>query len=306
MVRLDGRLAEGEVIIIDGATGTELEARGVPMNKVAWSGAAIFEHGAVLRQIHEDYIRAGADVIITNTFSTARHLLEPAGYGDKVVEANRRAVEIAKEARDRAADRPVAIAGSISHFVAGDSERTIDPKWLKPETLEATFTEQAEVLAKAGCDLIALEMMMTPERAKPALEAALATGLPVWIGVSCRRRDGSMVTFDYEEQPLDAVLDSLLPLGGQAVTVMHSLVEDTGPGLEAVKRKGWTGYLGAYPESGYFTMPNWRFENVIAPADLVTAAKGWIAQGAQIIGGCCGTGVEHIRRLKRELPRSIR
>ncbi len=307
MVRFDDRLARGDIIIIDGATGTELEARGVPMNKVAWSGAAIFDHGDVLRQIHEDYIRAGADVIITNTFSTARHMLEPAGYGDRVVEANRRAVAIAKEARDRAADRPVAIAGSISHFVAGVADRdpNIDGRWTTPAALKATFREQAETLAEAGCDLIALEMMMRPGRAIHALEAALATGLPVWIGVSCGRRDGRMIAFDYADQDFGELLDALLSSGGQVVNVMHSLVDDTGPGLDAVKAR-WKGYLGAYPESGYFTMPNWHFENVISPAGLVTAAKGWIAQGAQVIGGCCGVGVEHIARLKRDLPKTLK
>lgn len=306
MVRLDDRLARGEVIVIDGATGTELEARGVPMNKVAWSGAAIFDHGDVLRGIHEDYIRAGADVIITNTFSTARHMLEPAGYGDRVVEANRRAVELAREARDRAADRPVAIAGSISHFIAGAADRTgsVDDQWTRSETLKATFREQAETLAEAGCDLITLEMMMRPSRAIHAVEAALATGLPVWVGVSCSRRDGRLISFDYEDQPFDELLDAVLLPKVQAVTVMHSLVDDTGPGLDAVRAR-WKGYLGAYPESGHFIMPNWQFENVISPSDLVAEAKGWIAQGAQIIGGCCGLGVDHIRRLKQDLPTSV-
>ncbi|MEX2648498.1 MAG: homocysteine S-methyltransferase family protein [Alphaproteobacteria bacterium] len=308
MVRLDERLARGDIIIIDGGTGTELEARGVPMNRIAWCGAANFDHDDVLRAVHEDYIRAGADVIITNTFSTARHMLEPAGFGDRVVEANRSAVEIARQARDNAADRPVAIAGSISHFVAGAAHRDgrEDSKWLRPETLKATFTEQAETLAEAGCDLIALEMMMVPERAIHAIDAALATGLPVWIGVSCSRskKDGRLISFDYEDQPFEPHLDALIERAAgraQAVTVMHSLVDDTGPGLDAVKAR-WKGPLGAYPESGTFTMPNWHFVDVISPADLVSAARGWIAKGVQIIGGCCGTGVPHIKRLKQDLP----
>jgi S-methylmethionine-dependent homocysteine/selenocysteine methylase len=308
MIRLDERLARGDIIIIDGGTGTELEARGVPMNQVAWCGAANFDHDDVLRGVHEDYIRAGADVIITNTFSTGRHMLEPAGFGDRVVEANRRAVEIAKQARDNVADRPVAIAGSISHFIAGAAHREggVDSKWLRPEVLKATFTEQAETLAEAGCDLIALEMMMVPERAIHAIDAALATGLPVWIGVSCSRSKatGRMISFDYENQPFDAHLDAVIGHAAgraQAINVMHSLVDDTGPGLDMVKAR-YRGPLGVYPESGYFTMPNWHFHDVISPADLVSAARGWIAQGARIVGGCCGTGVPHIRRLKQDLP----
>ncbi|MGH6719275.1 MAG: homocysteine S-methyltransferase family protein [Alphaproteobacteria bacterium] len=309
MVRLDERLAQGDVIIIDGGTGTELEARGVPMDEVAWCGAANFDHDDVLLGVHEDYIRAGADVIITNTFSTARHMLEPAGLGDRVVEANRRAVDIARKARDRAADRPVAIAGSISHFIGRtDRSRPPDAKWTRPETLKATFTEQAESLAGAGVDLIALEMMMRPELALPALEAALGTGLPVWIGMSCRREDGQVVTFDHPDTAFAPVVEALVAAAAgraQAVNVMHSLVDDTQAGVDVVRAR-WKGVLGVYPESGYFEMPNWRFVDVIEPAALVARAKAWVASGVQIVGGCCGTGVAHIRALKEALPRRIR
>ena len=101
--RLEQRLAGGDVVILDGATGTELERRGVPMDGQAWSATANLTHPDVVRSVHEDYIRAGADVIITNTFATARSLLDAAGLGERVVEVNRRAVELAREARDQAA-----------------------------------------------------------------------------------------------------------------------------------------------------------------------------------------------------------
>ena len=90
--QLGERLAAGEVIIIDGAMGTELQRRGVPMDKVAWSAAAIASHPDTIREIHEDYIRAGAEVIIANTFGAARHVLARASLGERVGELNRRAV----------------------------------------------------------------------------------------------------------------------------------------------------------------------------------------------------------------------
>ncbi|HEX5692919.1 MAG TPA: homocysteine S-methyltransferase family protein, partial [Roseiflexaceae bacterium] len=80
---LQARLDAGQVIMLDGATGTELQRRGVPMHGFAWSAAALDTHPDIVRAVHEDYIRAGADVIITNTFSTARHVLETAGLGDR-------------------------------------------------------------------------------------------------------------------------------------------------------------------------------------------------------------------------------
>ena len=107
-------LAAGDLVLLDGAMGTELQARGVPMDGRAWSGAAALTHPQVCRDIHADYIRAGADVIIANTFSAGRHILAPAGFGDQVAKINRQAVAMALEAREEAADHPVAVAGSAS------------------------------------------------------------------------------------------------------------------------------------------------------------------------------------------------
>src|SRR5438132_13891527 len=99
---LNARLASGDVVVIDGATGTELQARGVPMDDAAWCGVANLEHADVVRAVHEDYIRAGAAVVIANTFSTDRNRLAEAGLADRVEEVNRSAVEAALEARPRA------------------------------------------------------------------------------------------------------------------------------------------------------------------------------------------------------------
>ena len=124
---LQQRLDTGDIIILDGAIGTELQRRGVPMDDGAWCAVATRSHPDLLRQLHEDNIRAGADVITANTYSSARHMLEAAGFGDEVETINRRAVEIAREARDGAADGQVWIAGSISCITAGlDRDRRPD------------------------------------------------------------------------------------------------------------------------------------------------------------------------------------
>src|SRR5918999_908911 len=107
MSALQQRLDGEEVVILDGAMGTELERRGVPMDAVAWDAAALLTHPDTVREVHEDYIRAGAEVIITNTFATARHVLEPAGMGERFRELNPRAVTLAQEARENAADEPI-------------------------------------------------------------------------------------------------------------------------------------------------------------------------------------------------------
>ena len=113
--QLKSRIDDSEVIVLDGAIGTELQAMGVPMDPASWCGPSNYTHPATVRQMHERYIKAGADIITTNTFNTLRPALEASGFGELVREINVRSVDAAIEARNRAAgDRQVYIAGSIS------------------------------------------------------------------------------------------------------------------------------------------------------------------------------------------------
>lgn len=290
---LDAELAAGRVVILDGAMGSELEARGVPMHDRCWSAAALLSHPEVVRATHEDYIRAGARVIITNSFAAGRHMLEPAGLGEETVKANRQAAALALAARDAAAVEPVAVAGSLCEWVHGESA------WCAPEKLSASLREQAELLAEAGVDLIALEMCQSLARSRLAVEAALSTGLPVWLGASCKRRPemARLGTFDAPPEDFEALAAALAGSGIAVFNVMHSPIADTALGLETVKRH-WSGPLGAYPESGHFVMPNWQFVDIIAPPDLVREAQAWAAAGVQLLGGCCGLGPPHVAALK--------
>ena len=92
-------LATNRVVLVDGGMGTELEARGARMDNEAWSGLANLEEPGLVREIHEDYIRAGADLVIANTFPANRAALAAGGFGDRVEEVNRAAVAAAVEAR---------------------------------------------------------------------------------------------------------------------------------------------------------------------------------------------------------------
>ena len=96
---LHDRIAGGEVLLLDGAVGTELQALGVPIGVGAWAGTAQHTHPDTVRFMHERYIRAGVDIVTTNTYSTARHCLERIGLGNLTRELNLRAVVLAEEAR---------------------------------------------------------------------------------------------------------------------------------------------------------------------------------------------------------------
>ena len=208
---------------------------------------------------------------------------------------NRRAVELALEARDRAAGGDaVAVAGSMSHTLPMRHDPAHAPS---PARAAECFSEMAGTLAAAGVDLIILEMMSNPDLARPALAAALATGLPVWIGYSALRGEGGEpVPFLRPDLGFADLIGAVPPSPAPVAGVMHTHVDLTGPAL-AVLRGFFDGPTMAYPDSGFFEMPSWRFVDVVSPAGLARAARGWIEEGVQVVGGCCGLGVEDIEAL---------
>ena len=292
--RLNGA---GKPVVIDGGMGTLLEESGVPMDGKVWSGRAVLTHPDAVLQAHEAYIAAGAEVIIANTFAAARHMLEPGGLGDHVKDINLNAVKLAQQARDNIATEAVAIAGSICEWAPTD-----DPKWHTPEAVGASTREQAEILAQAGVDLIALEMCEQIDFSVAAVEAALEFGLPIWIGISARTHKGSssLSVFDYQELDFESLVKGLAGYPSMAMNIMHTPVTDIDEALNIVKQY-WNGAVGIYPESGYFAMPNWQFIDVIEPDDLVKLAQAWIDDGVRMVGGCCGLGPEHIAALRQAL-----
>jgi S-methylmethionine-dependent homocysteine/selenocysteine methylase len=271
-------------VIIDGGTGSELKRRGIERDPVYWSAVTSRDHKSVLRAVHGDYIRAGAEVITANTFATTRYVLAAAGLSERFAAVNRLAVEAACEAREAMHAR-VAVAGSISCLPPRLDARA----YPRPDVERDAYRELADFLAEAGVDLLALEMMQDPHHGALAAAAAAATGLPFWLGVSARLIEGRLVGFDCAETALEDTLDRLLEFGPSVVNVMHTPMEAIGPAL-ALVRERWSGPTGAYPE----------LEDApahIAPEALVAAAENWVRDGVRLLGGCCGAGPEHIQAL---------
>ena len=300
------RLDAGEIVVLDGGTGTELQRRGAQMDPSAWCGPASLNNSDLLTQVHLDYIDAGADVITANTFASSRLMLTPAGFADRVDEINRIAVEAALRARDLATtkspSRKIAVAGSLSHMlpVAAGTAKVDQAQVPSSGELAHAFGELAGILKSSGVDHIMLEMMYEPTRVPLVLNAALETGLPVWFGMSARRtKDGRVMSFDqHNEFPLEEITKLIPKTGVDVAGVMHTGAEIIGETLSAI-RKNFSGPLSAYPDSGYFEMPDWRFVDVIAPDRLEKFFAQWVKLGAQIIGGCCGLTVDHIHAASR-------
>jgi homocysteine S-methyltransferase len=122
------------------------------------------------------------------------------------------------------------------------------------------------------------------------------------LGVGCKKsEDGKIVSFDHPDLAFTELLDALIPMGPTVINIMHSEVGAIPAAIELVRER-WSGPIGVYPESGYFTQPHWNFVDIIPPADLVAEALGWIAAGARLLGGCCGTGPEHIKAFHDAMP----
>jgi S-methylmethionine-dependent homocysteine/selenocysteine methylase len=303
MSSLSERLNNNEIILLDGGVTTEIQKRGVPLDSNVWSGLTTKTHPDEVRQVHEDYIRAGSQVITANTYATARHVLESINLGHEAKMINLKSVQLAQQARDNAADSDVWIAGSMSSM----PPLTASHEVVVSKHAEASYQELAEGLARAGVDLIIAEMMRDFDNATMVIKAAVSTGLPVWVGYSTmmaedgtdvrslrwKNADNSIETHDFGE-----LVKTLSELGGQAAGIMHTQVDNIDPALE-VLGKYWSGPKFAYAETGHLVASDWHFDNICPPEEYARKINGWIKKhGVQIVGGCCGTSPEHIRTLK--------
>jgi S-methylmethionine-dependent homocysteine/selenocysteine methylase len=292
------KLAAGEIIILDGGTGTDIQRRGAPMSGDTWCADVNLTHGDIVKEVYLDYMAQGADIITANTYATSPLTFSHIGREAEVNKIDAVAIAIAKEA---ARGTDICVAGSMSTMrpmQKGTDRNDLSIEWSRDE-LRALFAMKAKGLKDGGVDLIMMEMMRDADYAVLACEAALATGIPVWIGIAVEKRDDGVLTgFGRSDQLFTDMAPALAALKPDVISIMHTSPEDTGPAIEVLK-KSWNGPIGAYPESGYFKSPDWLFTD-LTPADLVKFARGWLAQGAIALGGCCGIGPLHIAALNKE------
>ena len=295
-------LHSGETILLDGATGSELENRGIKMDN-SWCATASLEFD-ILKQIHKDYINAGAKIITTNTYASNRMILEVAGVDDKFEEINLAAINAAIQAREECGRDDVLVAGSLSHQIPyedafrSQEEKDKYIKKLTPEYFQKSFDELALFLADNGCDFILLELMYRPDRIDIIFDSASKVGLPVWAGFSSRNKDGLIaLTTDYEYS-FKKMISNVKHHKLDAVGIMHCDISVIEESIKEIKEV-YDLPIMAYPEVAVFKFPHYDMSNVIPPDDYLIEAKKWKDAGAQIIGGCCGTTVEHIKLLNQ-------
>ena len=279
---------ERGVVLADGATGTELRARG-------WrdaSALAVIERPQLVRQLHEDYIAAGADLILTNTFIANGSQLESCGLATRVRDVNFQAARLARDARE-ISGRSVFIGGSV-----GPIGRDIAVgRWTLADAHRA-FVEQIDALVEGGVDALVMETFPNLAEAQEALRAAReVTDLPVVV----------MLNFNVDlassggEEP-QAIARVLSESGADVVGVNCGVGPQAGLDiLQRMAAAGATAPLAVKPNAG---LPRVVEERLIYPsepayfADFALRAKDL---GAMFIGGCCGTTPEHLRDMRDAL-----
>jgi methionine synthase I (cobalamin-dependent) len=287
-------LSQSSQLILDGATGTELNRRGVDTGLPLWSANALMNNrdAKILQQIHEDYLRAGADIITTNTFRTHRRALAPSGNADCALELTHRAVDIARAAiASVKSDSPKFVAGSISTL-----EDCYRPDLVPPDDeLRAEHSERIHHLIECGVDLILIETINTIREAVIMAKLATITGTPVIVSF-VYDREGKILS----GETLTEAANQLLPFGIFGIGVNCGPTPNLAKPLAELQIACGKDFpLIAYGNIGYADEEvGWVNTDTENPKAYCEHAIHW---PVKIVGGCCGTTPQHIAELKLAL-----
>ena len=319
-------------LLLDGGMGQELLHRGMKREHNLWSANALSTMPEVVREIHKDYIHAGADIITTNTYATVRQRLEPAGMGAEFASLNEQAGVLAQQALEATystRSKEVWVAGSLPPLslsfrpdLVGDFDDIV------PE-----YQEQAEILAPY-VDLFICETMSTSMEAKAAVIGALSTGKPVWVSWALEddihhNKVPRLRSQETLQEAISAIADypiygylvncstpeSITAAIPEMVKVATQTAQENYTSVDAPAIDKPDPIVGAYA-NGFAPLPkNWqstakRDEHgtraELSPNRYATFAQQWLADGAQVIGGCCEIGPAHIAKLRELLDENSR
>ncbi len=272
----------------DGATGTNLQARGLPGG---WpSDRWVLENPEAILQLHRDFIDAGADIILTDTFGSTPIRLAHSGMEDRAQETNRRAVALAREA---IGDKPVFVAGSI-----GPTGELLKPLGtLDEQVAYDAFLLQAGALVEAGVDLVVVETQFDFSEAKAALKAVrdASSEVPLVCSFSFDRGTRTMMGVKPSQLPgeLEPFRVNLLGINcGRSLEDNLKVLQE----LKAATRLPvWFKPNAGLPLTD--AQGNTRYD--VTPEDMGARVPEWIKSGASVVGGCCGTSPAHLQAIAK-------
>jgi 5-methyltetrahydrofolate--homocysteine methyltransferase len=279
------RLNVREILVADGATGSNLQKMGLKPGRPPED--LIIDDPDTILKLASSFVEAGADIILTCTFGGTRMRMKDSKYQDRTPEVNIRAAELA--CRAASAREGVMVAGSMGPV--GALIKPYGP--LEAEEVKATFAEQAKALVEGGVDLLLIETMFSFEETTAAFEGAKSmTDLPIVVSFSFDRGTRSMMGV----KPKD-VIKRYAEMGA---TLVGANCGTTLANMEAVV----TEYATTLPNFPLWVKPNAGVPRMdieteqgvydMGPEDMANFSKRYVELGAKVVGGCCGNTAEHI------------
>jgi S-methylmethionine-dependent homocysteine/selenocysteine methylase len=286
--------------LLDGGMGRELRFRGVDVPETIWSAGALMTNPEVVRQIHSDYIAAGADIITTNTYGVIRDDLAKIGIEKRFADLNRLACRLAVEARD-ASQRKVLVAGSLPPLRGSFRPDLVGPG----DEIESLYQEQVDLLAP-HVDLLLCETMSSAAEGRAAARAACRTGKPVWVSWTLHEdRSGNLRSGESIAEAV-AALEGLPVSGFLANCCAPESITTTMPHLVAAGADWTGGYANTFtPIPQDWTLGGEKetdgllaLRTELDPEHYAAHVADWLAAGATVVGGCCGTRPAHIAKIR--------
>ena len=296
-----------DLIIGDGAMGTELRRRGVEVPshvESIWSALALKEATSTVEEIHIDYIEAGSDYITINNYAVTRPILSRNNLDNELESLTIKSIEIAKEALLKTKRKDVKILGSLPPLETSYRADLI----LKEEEMNKQYSEIASIL-KDKVDIIICETMASALEAKCALKAALETNMPVWVSWTLH---GDVRNTLPSGETVNQAFLALNGLEPDAYLINCCAANLVTPSIKALKE------LTDIPIGGYANAENIAFDTASSNLKLpeerhwnsaieinekayLEEARLWIKEGASIVGGCCRTKPSYIKELSENL-----
>ena len=288
-------LATNDVVLADGATGTNFFQRGLLSGHPPelWNE----EHPERVQGLHQQFVDAGADIILTNTFGGTAQRLKLHNAQDRVAELNKLAAELARDVADRA-DRPVVVAGSV-----GPTGELFEPLGaLTHDVAVASFREQIEGLKQGGVDVIWVETMSAIEEVRAAAQAAIDADMPYTVTCS----------FDTAGRTMMGVMPDALVRAFDGLTVAPlAFGANCGVGASDILvtvLSICSGEHTAVISKGNCGIPQFQGTEIVysgTPELMASYAQMAADAGARIVGGCCGTSPEHLAAMRTALDERV-
>ncbi len=279
------KLQTGKVLVLDGATGTNLQRRGLPGGTP--SDLWVLDNPEAVEQLHRDFLKAGSDVVLTNTFGSSRVNLEHSGLVDRFEQTNRRAVALLRQVVE---GTDVLVGGSM-----GPLGEMLEPYGtLKEADAETAYAEQARLLSEAGVDLLVIETQFDLNEAKAAIRGARSvTNLPIVCSFSYDRGTRSMMGVKPAQVGKELADAGVSALG---INCGRSLEDN----LQALQELRQVTQLPIWfkPNAG---LPHNDEQGAlvydVTPEMMADQVPQWVAAGARLVGGCCGTSPDHLKAI---------